>query len=144
MPDKSPNPYASPASLPDRVASEKAADSVPRWLNWAAIAFGLTVGGVSRVVRPMIPGPLHYESIVGGLLLVVFAVVVARSYARVDRSLFPTTIAILVLWTAYAVSWSMVARRLWSDLLVAAAMGTGFSLVVALTVRQATRWRSRL
>lgn len=139
MSDRPQNPYASPGSPQQRVASQRAADTVPRWLILAAIFTGLIVGAASRYVRPMIPGPIHYESLVSGLLLVLFAVALACLCARANRSFVPTTVAIIALWSAYAVGWSLVARRIWSDLLVAATMGMFVSLAVALAIAQAVR-----
>lgn len=65
-------PYAAPKNM--ELASDvlhAESPSAARWIFYSAF-FGFVVGVGSRYVRPMISGPVHYESLVAGVLLITF------------------------------------------------------------------------
>ena len=96
------------------------------------MVFGLVVGAVSSYVRPMISGPVHFEAIVSLLLLVMFFVVTLVISLATARPMLWTSVAIVLTWLAYFVGWSLVAQRMWDDMIVVCATGIVCSLTVAL------------
>lgn len=136
------SPYAAPQSMElaeSRVETPRAAS----WILYSAVV-GFIVGVGSRYVRPMISGPVHYESLVAAVLLIVFlAVVVTRFSGAQLRSLFPVSIGLVVVtWGAYFFGWSIVHGRFWDNLASAASMGALVSLVVVSVILFAVRFLS--
>ena len=104
----------------------------PHWIVSSAMVFGLVVGAVSSYVRPMISGPVHFEAIVSLLLLVMFFVVTLVISLATARPMLWTSVAIVLTWLAYFVGWSLVAQRMWDDMIGVCATGIVCSLTVAL------------
>lgn len=135
------NPYASPEQAEH--AEDALPDGTPPTLVWAilSVAVGFAVGAGSRYVRPMIPGPVHYESLVAGILLVIFAAVTAIRFSLLQgRPRLAIILALVVVtWLTYAIGWFLVHGRFWDNLAFAACMGAVVSSVVALVTLFASR-----
>ena len=134
------NPYASPRNADHAHGSSR--PGTPRPLLWLgfSILFGGIVGAGSRYVRPLISGPIHYESLVAGLLLVLFSAIVALRFSAAPRPVTVVTGLVVASWAAYATAWSVIHGSLWDDLMVAALTGAAVSSVLAMSTIATSRW----
>jgi len=113
------NPYRPPrASLEDATAANP---DPPRGSPWRVIALvgiaGLAVGVVSRQVRPLIRGPIHYDAVAAMALQVslALAVVVAFRRRQLPGGILYLNLAIAALWGSFFVGWTVNHGHFWHD-----------------------------
>lgn len=122
------NPYAAPLTHSDTVEESTALartqrNKARRWIAFFGVV-ALAIGIVSRLVRPMIDGPIHYESIVSGLLLIALCFVLLgllKSFPF-QRALVGLLIGLFAIWCGYFCGWTAVHGSVWDDLIAVAAM----------------------
>ncbi|WP_404307572.1 hypothetical protein [Neorhodopirellula lusitana] len=115
--EPSDNPYASPRSFQCTSDSEDLNEITPRWVVLIALVFGFMNGGVSSYIRPMISGPIHYEAIVSLVLLVLFFFITLLICLATASPVRWTSLVIAVTWLTYLVGWSLVAQRVFDDMI---------------------------
>jgi len=134
------NPYDSPQNTQYEAVTARLHEVKPQRIVYFAIAFGFVVGAVSSYVRPMISGPVHYEAIVSLLLLVLFFVITLFICLGQERPVKWTSVIIVVTWITYFAGWSLVAQRIWGDLVGVSVAGAGCSLAAAVPLVILLRW----
>jgi hypothetical protein len=115
------NPYQPPESPVERVRQEDIWPS--SGLAWRPLLLmalmGLLVGFVSRSVRPMITGPIHYEMI--GVIFWqgswILASLVVFWKMGLRRGILHVNLGIAAIWWAFFLGWSIRHRGVWDDLI---------------------------
>ena len=126
------NPYASPSELPSEAKAEDRQAISPNSILAASTIFGFAVGAISSYVRPMIPGPIHYEAIASLLLISLFLLIAIFTCLRTARPVQWMSLVILLTWLSHFAGWSLVAWRVWADFFAVTAVSIGCSLAIAL------------
>lgn len=135
---ESSNPYAAPPAT-GRWAPEQP-ESKDYWrrklaMRWAALlgVAAFLTGVMSRFVRPMIPGPVHYEAIAS--MLVVIAMCVVMLILVIRLPIAQATVAIqsgvLLFWGMHLLGWSSVHGSFWGDMVGVSAACWVVSAIVA-------------
>jgi hypothetical protein len=134
------NPYASPQNLEQMESSFRGqTPQTAMWLIFSTI-FGFAVGAGSRYVRPMITGPVHYESLVAGILLILYLVMASVRFSAADHHPRFVMALVVVIWGSYFTDWSIVHGHVWGNLVFAALMGALASLIIVVLAMAAARW----
>lgn len=128
------NPYASPESTQCKANPVERSSVSPRPIVSFTIVFGLFLGAVSSYVRPMISGPIHFEAIASLFLIILFLVIAMFFCIRTAGPLRWMSVVVVLTWVSYYVSWSLVAQRVWDDMLWLMLAGVAVSLTVALPI----------
>lgn len=112
-----PQPQSSPDERPPP-QERPARPTVGRsWTRPAAIVVGSFVFGMAtRALRPLFPGPAHWESLVA-LALLILAALTLSIYHRKGAFQLPYQLEILALWSGWASGWSLIHGGVWGDLL---------------------------
>ena len=132
------NPYAAPHAPTELHKSQhRWQRSAMRWAITNTLLGGI-VGAISRYVRPMIDGPIHYEAIVSTILMLLLCAVVAIQFAVVKpfrwRRITVVSALIFAAWLAYSIGWSIVHGSIWDDTIGAMLAGCLVSLVGSLAI----------
>ncbi len=77
---------------------------------------GFIVGMVSRWVRQMISGPIHYEALVSIAVLGSVCLLLALKNRGWGRGFWLYQLEVFALWAAFTSGWSLVNAGFWSDL----------------------------
>ena len=123
--DSDSNPYRPPSeleSLSPSILDGFEDDPDPPFSRMIVLPFacggsGAVTGVVSRLCRPLIGGPIHYEAIAALLILVTFSLVLVF----VNRTTRPKLAHLLFqlenfsLSVGFACGWTIIQRGIWSD-----------------------------
>ena len=135
------NPYSPPKSeLVSEVRRGKFfQQSAGFIIATTCLAVGGIVGFVSRTVRPLIDGPIHYEAIaeMGFKMLVSILLLWVSIRSKAERPIQWLAIAILALWLGSTLGWSAAERGVWTDYLVVNAIYGLLTLAIAVAI---ARW----
>ena len=114
-----PNPYRPPKSPAERVTLREVVS--PTGLAWKLILtvsiISLLVGLISRYVRPMITGPIHYEMIVAIFIQIslVLGVLWVSRHRPLRDGIISANLAIAAVWGAFFIGGSVVHGTVWGD-----------------------------
>ena len=111
------SPTSPPLPLPQNEAGERR-QSVSLVLLRAVsiIAFGFSLGAISRFIRYQIPGRIHYEAIVSLVILVGFSLILALARRRPSGRVWQYQLELFSLWAAHLAGWSIVNQSIWTDI----------------------------
>ena len=124
------NPYAAPKGSTDEPtvvvrSSAREQRDIARRRIFVAGTLSLIVGMASRLMKPLVSGPVHFEALAAILLNVFFSLVlfgVVRRFPFI-RALVALQIGLFVIWFAYLAGWSIMNGGLWDDVVgISAAM----------------------
>jgi hypothetical protein len=122
------------------------------WMYAGSAGFGVGLGIISRMVRPLFDYSIHWEALASIIVLaaIVAVLAVANRQLKPGRGLAMLEAETLLLWAGFAGGWSILEGRLWDDLLVVCALwcgGCGIGgaalLAVARRVWPAKQWPTR-
>lgn len=93
-------------------------------------------GVVSRLVRPLISGPVHYEALATVVLLSVACLVLLLGLRQIAyrRAVVTYAIEVVALWGVFAVAWSIIDQRLRHDLVAVIGLFWAVSTAVGLFI----------
>ena len=148
------NPYQAPAGL-DLTSSADVYRDQSRHSGWmivlpvACAVGGTGVGLVSRICRPLIVGPVHYEALVSTAVLFLSALLLVFANRKMTPRLAHLYFQLenFSLWAGYACGWTIVQKSIWDDLVVVVlsiSVCVGFvgSLLLLALQRCRRRWNT--
>ncbi|QEG38923.1 hypothetical protein [Roseimaritima ulvae] len=115
------NPYQPPdPETPLAVAptvGQPAVGGVGWWWVLGASVIAAIAGVVGRLVRPLISGPVHYEAIVGLVLMILVCVVLLVRFRKFPRpqGIFFYLTGTLAIWAAHVGGWMIAHGEIWAD-----------------------------
>jgi len=120
------NPYQPPGSLDSMSPADVYRGQSRNFggmiaLPVACVGVGGAVGVVSRLCRPLIVGPVHYEALVSTVVLCLAAVLLVVLNCKTSPKLAHLCFQLenFSLWTGYASGWTVIQKSLWDDLVFA-------------------------
>ncbi|MEM8671354.1 MAG: hypothetical protein AAGG48_27790 [Planctomycetota bacterium] len=137
------NPYQPPreANAPN-IESSDAIQKIPFWLFGGVGFLSLIVGIVSRHVRPMIVGPIHYDALVALILeiaMILVAIFLLRRRKTRDAIIY-LNIALAAIWPLFSVGWTIRHGAVWNDFVgVVSAFWLGSAVFGSLVMYVMTR-----
>lgn len=107
---------------------------------------GLTLGLLSRFLRPFITGPIHFEALIefGVKIAISIAMLWLARNRHMRHPVLRFSLSVFALWIGSAIGWSMLNGRLWSDHLLFNTTGCLITLGLGATWIWLTAKRSRL
>lgn len=130
------NPYRPPqtrGATPPRPSADDG-DPMAITMGWFALVLiaALLIGAASRTIRPLVPGPVHYEAI--GEMMFKAALSIAMLLRVWNMPLLKRLLAYgagqLCLWGGAITGWSFVHRQIWDDAVKVAVVGWAIATVV--------------
>lgn len=84
----------------------------------------------------MIPGNIHYESIVSGILLILLCFVMLGRVIRFPykRALVGLQLGLFGIWMGYFLGWTMIHGEIWSEFVAVSAGMWGTSAFVGFII----------
>ena len=107
---------------------------------------GGAVGVVSRLCRPLIVGPVHYEALISTAVLCLAAVLLVVLNCKTSPKLAHLCFQLenFSLWIGYASGWTVIQKSLWDDfvfVVLATNLCVGFAGSLLLLALQSLRRR---
>lgn len=132
------NPYSPPQTVSPR--TPEPVDWLWVWngntIHILCFVLGISLGFLSRFLRPFIMGNIHFEALIelGLKIAMSIAILWLASKIRTHRPVLRFTLPVLALWVGSAVGWSVMNGSTWTDHLLVNANCCLITLVLGVTL----------